>query len=82
QARGKLVLIGNIEFRHLEFATPREIDEKVHQAIERGGKQGMILGLSATAITRISDRYRDNAVQYIESGLRYGALNGSEGVAG
>jgi hypothetical protein len=63
--------------RHLEFASPAEIDEQVHEAIERGGKEGMILGLSATAITSISDRYRDNAIQYIESGLRYGELNGS-----
>ncbi len=76
QARGKTVLIGNIEFRDLEFATPQQIDEKVHEAIEWGGKQGLILGLSATAIASISDRYRDNALQYIESGLRYGALNG------
>jgi hypothetical protein len=75
RARGKMVLIGNIEFRHLEFATPQQIDAKVQEAIERGGKQGMILGLSATAITRISDRYRDNAIQYIESGLRYGTRN-------
>jgi uroporphyrinogen-III decarboxylase len=77
KARGKTVLIGNIEFRHLEFATPAEIDAQVREAIQRGGKKGMILGVSATAITSISDRYRDNAIQYIESGLRYGTLNGN-----
>jgi hypothetical protein len=74
RAAGRMTLMGNIEFRHLEFATPQEIDEMVRRAICDGPKDHLILFPSATAISRISDRYRDNAIQYIESGLKYGAF--------
>jgi hypothetical protein len=75
RAGGRLVLLGNIEFRHLEFATPDEIERLVADAICRGGKEGMFLYPSATGIARISDRYRDNAIRYIEAGLRYGGIS-------
>ena len=74
RAAGRITLMGNIEFRHLEFATPHEIDVMVRRAICEGPKDHMILYPSATAISRLSDRYRDNAIQYIESGLKYGAM--------
>jgi hypothetical protein len=74
RSAGRMTLMGNIEFRHLEFATRHEIDAMVRRTICEGPKNHMILYPSATAISRISDRYRDNAIQYIESGLEYGAF--------
>ncbi len=73
RAHGRMVLMGNIEFRHLEAAAPEDIERMVADAIGRGGKQGMMLYPSATPITTISDRYRHNAARYIEAGLAYGA---------
>ena len=73
---GKTVLLGNIEFCDLEFDTPAEIDRKVFEAIIPGGKKHMILYPSATPITPLTDRYRDNAIQFITSGLKYGSMNG------
>jgi uroporphyrinogen-III decarboxylase len=73
RAAGRMTLMGNIEFRHLEFATPPEIDALVRRALS-GPKDHLILYPSATAIARLSDRYRDNAIQYIESGVEYGAF--------
>ncbi len=73
RARGRMVLIGNIEFRHMEHLTPDQIEEKVKRAILDGGPKGMILGLSATGISSVTDRYRDNCLRYIEAGLEYGA---------
>ena len=69
---GRLMLMGNIEFHKLEFGTPEEIDRLVYEAIVPGGKEHTMLYPTATAITSISDRHRDNAIQYIESGLKYG----------
>ena len=74
RARGRLALIGNLEFRHLEFATPQEIEEMVRRAICEGPPEGLILGCSATPITTVTDRYRDNAIRYIEAGLEYGVM--------
>lgn len=76
RARGRITLMGNIEFRDLEFATPKEIDEKVRHAICDGGKKHFMLHPSAAAISRLSDRFRDNAIQYVKSGLAYGAFQG------
>jgi len=75
RAGGKLMLMGNIEFRHLEFVTPEEIDRLVKDAIVPGGKQHMMLYPSATPITTITERFRDNAIQYIRSGLEYGRFD-------
>jgi len=69
---GRITLMGNIEFVDLEFATPEQMDEKVRRALCDGGKEHTILYPSAVAISRLSDRYRDNAIQYIQSGLEHG----------
>lgn len=74
RCRGRMVLMGNIELRALEFATTREIDEMVRAAICDGGKEGVMLFPSACPLTWMSDRCRDNCIQYIESGLKYGEL--------
>ena len=71
---GRITLLGNIEFCDLEFAEPDEIEQKAKSAIEDGGKEHTILYPSATAIARISDRQRDNAIRYIEAGLKYGSF--------
>lgn len=74
RARARTVLIGNIEFRHLEYATPDEMEDMVRRAICEGGKEGLILGPSATGTTHIRDEYRDNAIRYVETGLEYGVI--------
>ncbi len=74
RARGRMVLMGNIEFRHLEFATREGIDELVRRAICEQGKAGIMLYPSASPITWMSDQVRDNCIQYIESGLQYGRM--------
>jgi hypothetical protein len=76
RARGRMVLLGNIEFWELEFARPEEIERRVKAAIEEGGKEGMFLGTSATPIARLSERFRENAIQYMKSGLEYGRRGG------
>jgi uroporphyrinogen-III decarboxylase len=74
RANGRMTLMGNIEIRDLDFATPEEIDDKVRHAINDGGKKYFMLYPTATAISSLTDRYRDNALQYIQSGLEYGAF--------
>jgi uroporphyrinogen-III decarboxylase len=74
QVDAQITLMGNIEFRDLEFATPDEIEEKVRRAIEDGGKKHTILYPSARGITEVSEQYRDNAIRYIEAGLKYGKM--------
>ena len=53
-------------------AEPDEIEDKVRRAIEDGGKAHTYLYPSATAITTMTARQRDNCIRYIEAGLRYG----------
>jgi uroporphyrinogen-III decarboxylase len=72
RADGRITLMGNIEFVDLEFATPGQIEEKVKRALCEGGLQHTILYPSATAISRLSDAHRDNAIRYIEAGVKYG----------
>jgi hypothetical protein len=43
-------------------------------AICDGGKEGVMLYPSACPLTWMSDRCRENCIQYIESGLKYGEL--------
>jgi uroporphyrinogen-III decarboxylase len=75
---GKMTLVGNIEYQDLELGTAEEIDRKVREAITSERKDHFMLYPSAMIFTLISDRHRDNILQYIESGLRYGAMdNGS-----
>ena len=74
RCRRRLVLMGNIEFRHIEFCERAQIDEMVRRAICDGGKTGVMLYPSARPLTWMTDRCRDNCLQYIESALRYGEM--------
>jgi len=74
RVQGKITLMGNIEFCDLEYATPDEIEQKVKHAIEDGGKEHTILYPSATGHETIRDQYRDNAIRYIEAGVKYGKM--------
>ena len=71
---GRMTLMGNIEFRDLGLATPSEINEKVKRALADGGKERLILFPSARPISTPTDRFLANAIQYVESGLKYGKL--------
>jgi len=73
---GRITLMGNIEFRDLEFCTPDEIERKVKAALLGGGLSHTILYCTATPIMSVTGRYRDNAIRYIEAGLRYGRCSG------
>lgn len=68
----KLVFVGNIEFLDMETKDPDEMDKLVQCAIEGGGKKNVMLCTSAGPHERPTDRFLDNAVRYIESGLKYG----------
>ena len=70
--QGRLTFLGNIEFLAMETKTPDEIEELVRHAIEDGGKEHVVLCPSAGPHERISDRFTENAVRYIEAGLKYG----------
>jgi uroporphyrinogen-III decarboxylase len=74
RCRRRMVLMGNIELRHLEYCTRSEIDEMVRQAICEGGKSGMMLYPTARPLTWMSDNVSDNCLQYMESALKYGAI--------
>jgi len=70
----RLTLLGNIEARELEFSSPSRIDELVRTAILEGGRYRTVLYPSACPIVPLTRRYRDNALAYLEAGLRYGSL--------
>ena len=71
---GRLTFFGNIEFLAMETKGPDEIEELVRRAIEDGGKQHTVLYPSAGPHERLTDRFTENAVRYIEAGLKYGQL--------
>ncbi|MFH1905738.1 MAG: uroporphyrinogen decarboxylase family protein [bacterium] len=70
----KLVFVGNIEFLDMETKNPGEMDEIVQYAIEGGGKENVMLWTSSGPHERPTDRFLDNAVHYIEAGLKYGKM--------
>ena len=72
--RGRVTLLGNIEFRELEFASPARIRELVRTAILDGDADRVHLYPSATPIAGLTRRYRNNALAYIEAGLEHGGL--------
>ncbi len=74
QCRRRMVLMGNIELRHLEYCTRSEVDELVRSAICDSGKQGMMLYPTARPLTWMSDNVSDNCLQYMESALKYGEM--------
>jgi hypothetical protein len=71
-AGGRMTLIGGLEYRDFELCTPDEIEAKTKEAIEQGGRAHYVVGPSAVAMTYISDRFRDNVIRFIETGLGYG----------
>lgn len=71
---GKITIVGNIQFSDLEACTPSEIDKKVKTAIFSGGKQYFILATTEGPIAPVSSKLRDNYIQFIESGCKYGEL--------
>ena len=56
----------------METCTPDQIEEKIQRAIEEGGKEHTILFPSATPHEKHTDQFTENAVRYIEAGLKYG----------
>lgn len=75
QAKGKITLVGNIEFEDLEHCSSKEINEKVKKAIYEGGRERFILAPSAGPITFVSNRLKENCIQFIESGIKYGRFS-------
>ena len=71
----RFILFGNIELKELENRDPARIDALVRQAMEdakEGG--GFVLLPTATPInTPLSKRTEENFIQYLNSGLKYGA---------
>jgi len=72
KVKGKITLVGNIQFGDMEVCTPDEIDEKVKKTILSGGKEKFILSTTEGPISPVSSRMKDNYIKFIESGLKYG----------
>lgn len=71
---GRITLFGNIEFCWLDLETPDKVEAAVRRALEEGGKQHMVLCTSAAPHERHTPRFTANAIRYLETGLKYGAL--------
>ena len=74
---GRMTLIGNIEMVDLETETPEVIEERVRDAVCLGGRDHFILSASDFTISRVSDRMRENIRRFVEAGIKYGILHGS-----
>ena len=72
KAKGRIALVGNIQFRDMEACNPEKIDEKVREAICSGGKEKFILATTAGPLSPVSSRLRKNYIQFIEAGIKYG----------
>ena len=72
KVKGKITLVGNIQFGDMETCTPEEIDKKVKEAILSGGKEKFILATTEGPVSPVSSRMKDNYIQFIESGIKYG----------
>lgn len=72
KVKGRITLVGNIQFGDMEVCAPKEIDEKVRQAICSGRKEKFILATTEGPVSPVSCRMRDNYIQFIESGVKYG----------
>jgi len=75
KAKGKITLVGNIQINDMETCTPEEIDEKVKEAICSGGKEKFILATTEGPLSSVSDSMKDNYLQFIEAGIKYGKFN-------
>ena len=72
KVNGRITLVGNIQYGDMELCTTKEIDEKVREAICCGGREKFILTTTEGPISPVSSRMRDNYIQLIESGYKYG----------
>ncbi|UCG94661.1 MAG: hypothetical protein JSW13_02590 [Candidatus Aerophobus sp.] len=67
-----ITLVGNIQFGDMEVCTVKEIDEKVKKAICSGGEQKFILATTEGPVSPVSSQMKDNYIQFMESGIKYG----------
>ncbi len=74
KVRGKITLMGNIQFADMQLCTPREIDGKVRAAVCSGGREKFILSTTEGPVSPLTGRMRDNYLQLIESGHKYGSF--------
>jgi len=72
KVKGRITLVGNIQFGDMEVCATKEINEKVKDAICSGGKEKFILATTEGPISPVSSRMKDNYIQFIESGIKYG----------
>jgi uroporphyrinogen decarboxylase len=73
-SESKITLAGNIQFSELESAEPSAIDRQVRHLLEGKKKDHVILNATASPITFVSDRLRDNYLAMIDAGIRYGHM--------
>lgn len=73
-SQSKITLAGNIQFSELESAEPSTIDRQVRMLLEGKRKDHVILNATASPITFVSDRLRDNYIAMIDAGIKYGSM--------
>ncbi len=73
-AQGKVCLMGNLEFRELEAASPERIDELVKQIMDeaKDGYGFIIMPSAHPIVEELPAKTETNYIQYIESALAYG----------
>jgi len=62
KVKGRITLVGNIQFGDMEICTPEEIDERVRVAICSGGKEKFVLATTEEPVSPVSSRMRDNYI--------------------
>ena len=74
RAGDKITLMGNIEERCFETCSKKEIDALVRKAIEEGAPGGrfVLLPTAMPLTTPLDPKIKENIIQYINSGLKYG----------
>jgi len=73
-SESKITLAGNVQFSELETADPSTIDMQVRLLLEGKRKDHVILNATASPITFVSDRLRDNYIAMVDAGIRYGSM--------
>lgn len=70
----KITLMGNIEERYFEICSKKEIDAIVHKAMKEGAPGGrfVLLPTAMPLTTPLDLKIKENIIQYINSGLKYG----------
>ena len=66
-AGGNITLAGNIQFRDLENGQPRAISQQTEELMNIGKNGRFILDTTASPITYLPDRTRDNYLAMIEA---------------